>query len=82
MKEVRAGLDPGAAAALLEHALALPIALVPDPALAVDALGYARQYGLSAYDALYVTLAERLQAPLVTADRKLAASYPRSVLVP
>jgi predicted nucleic acid-binding protein len=28
--------------------------------------------GLSAYDALYVALAEQLQAPLLTADARLA----------
>lgn len=82
VKEVRAGLDPAAAAALLRHALELPIALVPDPELAVGALGYAREFGLSASDALYVTLAERLETPVVTADRKLAARYPRCELIP
>jgi predicted nucleic acid-binding protein len=82
-KEVRfAGLDVRAAAALMRDALALPIELVPDSTLAVDALQFAKELDLSAYDAMYVALAERLGAPLVTADRRLAERYPRSELIP
>ena len=83
LNEVRfADLPLGAAAALLREGLALPIELVPDTELVGDALGYGAELGLSAYDASYVALAERLHAPLVTADRRLAERYDRSELIP
>lgn len=82
-KDVRlAGMEPADAELLLREGLALPIALVPDQALAVDALRLAGELSLSSYDALYVALAERLRVPLVTGDRRLAARYPRSELIP
>jgi predicted nucleic acid-binding protein len=82
-KDVRlAGLQPADAELLLREGLALPIALVPDQALAVDALRLAGELSLSSYDALYVALAERLGEPLMTADRRLAERYPRSELIP
>ncbi len=37
-----------------------------------EVLRLSRQYGLTVYDALYLELALRLQAPLLTLDRKLA----------
>ncbi len=36
-----------------------------------EALRIAGQYGVSAYDAQYVALAQALQVPLITEDRKL-----------
>jgi len=77
-----AGLDADAAAALLREGLALPIELVPDCELVVEALRFAEALDLSAYDASFVALAERLQAPLATADRQLADRYDRSELIP
>ena len=40
--------------------------------LVVDAFAIALEHGLSAYDASYVALAQRLQSPLITADERLA----------
>jgi predicted nucleic acid-binding protein len=74
-------LDPGRAAALMAECLALPIQLVPDTALSVDALSAAAQLQLSAYDAEYVILAGQLGVTLVTADQRLAASYPHAELI-
>jgi predicted nucleic acid-binding protein len=37
--------------------------------------------GLTAYDAFYAVLAEALEVPLVTADRRLAAAVPGALLV-
>ena len=42
--------------------------------LARAALGTALDLGLSAYDGTYAALAESLDVPLVTADRRLAAA--------
>ena len=49
--------------------------------LAAAALGAAFDLGLSAYDGTYAALAESLDAPLVTADRRLAAAVPSAELV-
>lgn len=40
------------------------------------ALATAVEYGISAYDAQYVTLAADLRLPLVTADRRLRKVFP------
>ena len=77
-----AGLELEKAEALLAEFLDLPIGLIPDSTLAADALTTAARLQLSAYDAAYVTLAAHLQAPLVTADRRLAAVYDRTELIP
>jgi predicted nucleic acid-binding protein len=77
-----AGLELDDAMALLEESFALPIELVPDSELAKDGLAIASSLGLTAYDAAYVALAERLEAPLITADRGLAKRYGRSELIP
>jgi predicted nucleic acid-binding protein len=74
-------LDPRRAAALMAECLALPIELVPDAALAVDALSAAAELHLTGYDAEYVILAGQLGVPLVTADQRLAAAYPRAELI-
>ncbi len=41
---------------------------------------FATRYGLSAYDAAYLELADRLQCPLLTADGKLRAAAVQSGL--
>jgi predicted nucleic acid-binding protein len=51
------------------------------PLLVVPAFAVADERGISAYDACYVALAERLGAPLVTADRRLAAATANAVLI-
>ncbi len=76
------GLDLNSAAALLERFLRLPIELVADRELAAETLGVATELGLSAYDAAYVALALARDLPLFTADKPVAARYPRSELIP
>ena len=77
-----AGLSERGALELVSEALELPIEIVPDRALAGTTLMVAATRQLTAYEASYVALAERLQVPLVTADRGLAARFERSELIP
>jgi predicted nucleic acid-binding protein len=35
------------------------------------AFGYSREYNISFYDSIYITLSEKYDAPLITADKKL-----------
>lgn len=43
----------------------------------VDLLDIAARYGLTAYDAAYLALADRLRAPLLTLDQRLAEAAAR-----
>lgn len=74
-KLVRGGtLTPQAAQDRLAFALDLPIKLFPVQLLAPQALALALARGISVYDALYLALALGYDAPLVTADQRLAAA--------
>lgn len=66
---------------LFEDFVRSPLVLHPIKPLATAAIDVAVRTGLSAYDAFYAVLATTLDVPLVTADRKLAAAVPGSVLV-
>ena len=73
MNERRGRLDPTQIAAILAHLVRLPIVLDRDPA--GDAvLALARAHRLTFYDAAYLELALRRDAPLATLDRRLAAA--------
>lgn len=70
---VREGaLVPKRAEAALEDMAALRITRYA-PVLLLERIWRLRQ-NLSAYDAAYVALAEKLQAPLITRDRRIAAA--------
>ena len=51
--------------------LALALHVIPTADLAVGALEIALARGISGYDAFYVSLSDRVKAPLITADEKL-----------
>jgi predicted nucleic acid-binding protein len=79
---VRAGeFDGREAVGMLADLLALRIELLPVARVAPAALEVALELDLTAYDAAYVVVAEAAEAPLVTADRRLAAAYVRSELI-
>jgi predicted nucleic acid-binding protein len=79
---VRSGELPASAAdARLEFTLRLPHAVTDVGELAPAALAIAVARELSLYDACYVALAEGQDAPLVTADRRLAAVVERAELL-
>lgn len=59
----------------------LPARVAPPHRLEL-AMAVALERSLSVYDAAYVVLAEALDAPLVTADRRLAEATKRAVLLP
>lgn len=73
---LRNAVDARRAALALEDLVALPVRRVPHAALLARC--WELRDNLSVYDAAYVAVAEALDVPLVTADRRLArASGPR-----
>ena len=75
VNKIRRGLAEAAVRASLADLRAMGIELHPvDPAAALD---IATRHGLSAYDAAYLALADRLRCPLYTFDRRLAEAAQR-----
>jgi predicted nucleic acid-binding protein len=58
----------------MKDLLALAFHIIPTFDLAEDALDIALTNGISSYDAFYVALSNRIEAPLITADDKLVRS--------
>ena len=78
----RAGRLTGAAAQhAIETTLAAPLEREPLDGLVLTAWTVADARRLTVYDALYVVLAEANDAPLLTADRRLAAATDNAVLL-
>ena len=84
VKAVRRGrLEAETCATALISTLQLPVERLQSPASVFDGLGLALEYGISAYDAVYVALANEEGLALVTADARLVralAGSPHAVL--
>lgn len=71
-KRVQRGeLDPERARLFLIDFLSSPLHIEDSPVLLEKAWDIAHRYGRSVYDSLYLALAERLGAAMVTADKRL-----------
>ena len=72
-KEARFRVMPQTQAVQLTTDLAaLPLKVSPVSDLLTRALQLALEYGLAVYDSVYIAMAERLNCPLITVDRKQA----------
>ncbi len=76
----RFGYLPEAAQQDVVELTQLPLQVVATAALCGPALSLALDYGITAYDASYVVLADRLALPLVTTDELLIQSLSDSSL--
>ncbi len=72
--ERRGRISEIASAQIMERLRDLPIRINPDNPRLHHLLEVARRYGLTSYDAAYLTLALQLNLPLATLDRDLAAA--------
>jgi predicted nucleic acid-binding protein len=72
--ERRGRLSEAASARIIERLRGLPIRLSPNSPRLHHALEVGRRYGLTSYDAVYLTLAQQLNLPLATLDRDLATA--------
>ena len=72
--ERRGRISEIASAQIMERLRDLPIRINPDNLRLHHLLEVARRYGLTSYDAAYLTLALQLNLPLATLDRDLAAA--------
>jgi predicted nucleic acid-binding protein len=71
-KYTQRGLSTAAKlAADLAALQSLPLLRTPTFDVVADALAFAVAHGITAYDACYVVLAQRLSVPLITADQRL-----------
>lgn len=71
-KHVHAGvLDTAAAMQLMQDALAIPDRLVPAEQLLVEAFAEGTALGCGVYDMVYLVLARRKAATLLTCDERL-----------
>jgi predicted nucleic acid-binding protein len=82
LKYVRAGqMTASDAVVALQTIVALPLRAHRLGELAPGALVLAIESGLSAYDCCYAVLAESIDAPLITADPRLAAAVANAELL-
>lgn len=66
------GMNPQHAEEYLDELSQITLMIIPTSELMVDALRLAKNHQISAYDACYLALSNRLNTSLITADQKLA----------
>ena len=59
---------------------AIPLLIVPSKSVVQLAISLALSYGITVYDALYLSVAQVFEAKLITADRKLVNSLKNTEL--
>lgn len=82
VRHVRTGRIDPVRAALAFAAVRRVRARIGQPKAMEAAIAVALERALTVYDAAYVVLAEALDAPLVTADTRLAEATNKAVLLP
>ena len=70
-KQLRGEMDATAAQVGARWLLQVPMQVHDSASLLIDALGLALQLQHPAYDCFYLALAQRIDAPLITADQRL-----------
>ena len=60
---------------ILSAVLDLPIEVVGHRELLVEAIAFARLHSLTVYDSLFLALARKMKAELITADEKLKRAF-------
>ena len=76
-KEQSGALGSRKSLQILEAILELPLEIVGHGEIVADALDLARKHGVTVYDALFLALAVRRRAVLLTADRALEKAFAR-----
>ena len=75
-KKEKAGfLEPFEVDEILSSILELPLEVDGHYAILPDALKIARQYNITVYDAIFLAVAKKRNAKLITADQKLAKVF-------
>ena len=74
-KEAAGGLTSSEADEILNALLGLPIELIRHDRLVTDAATLARRHDVTVYDALFLALARKEHAELITADDRLEAAF-------
>lgn len=74
-KEQAGYLESSEVDEIVEALLELPIEVVGHHGNLIDTLSLARRYGLTVYDSLFLSLAMKRKAQLITADQRLKNAF-------
>jgi len=74
-KEQAGYLESSEVDEIVEALLELPVEIIGYHGILMDALSLARRYGLTVYDSLFLSLAMKRKAQLITADEHLKSAF-------
>lgn len=74
-KEQAGYLESSEVDEIVEALLELPVEIIGHHGILMDALSLARRYGLTVYDSLFLSLAMKRKAQLITADERLKNAF-------